>query len=269
MEHFIFPRINIDYTKETNINALTEESEKVIYDICSSIDNLQNINYKKKLTTIKRSISPKKSLYFSRKIIKSTKIKLNSEYNFDESIGSEYNKKVLHTEAPKEICDSSLSFFNIDLPSVKLTECDIILNRFSRPKARLSDIYHNFDGISNEYYKITNIIEKSKDKYKKNIQIMQNKEKIEQNKLLGDINLNKNKCFTDPPKKVKVIKDLDKNEVLKDYNLINKMKDDYAEYVWKKFEVPIYVSTNRVRFQKNHKEIMNLLDNLKIKKKYK
>jgi hypothetical protein len=276
MEHFIFPKINLDYSKEMNINALTHESERVINDIYSAIDNMKIIKRSSKQSNIRKASPSRRTTTSPKRFVSSTKL-TNSNYplsiykDTDQSIESINFRKNIITEIPKESNRETLfSFFNTELPTVKRDNVEVNEFHFAKPSERLSIIYKSFNGIGNEYYKLSNNIEKSLDKFKQRLYLLRNKEKIKQNKIIGETKAKKNYNLLDPPFKPKMIKELDKNEVLKDYHLINKIKDDYAEYVWKKFEKPADNSNlQKIKFQKNHKQILNILDSMKIHKKYK
>jgi hypothetical protein len=131
-------------------------------------------------------------------------------------------------------------------------------------KRRFSNIYNEFESISKNNIQLTTSIEQSNHDYSHNMYRLKNKEHLDQNKLFDDVHREKLFIMEDTNKKADpFVQRLDKYEVLKEFNLINVIRDECAVEVMKKYmkHEQRTIETQGVRV-KNHKRILKILDEM-------
>jgi hypothetical protein len=161
----------------------------------------------------------------------------------------------------------------ITLPTENTTETiHKLLSDFNKVpsrnvRKRFSKLYDEFNGIAKSNMDLSVNIEKSFDIFMNNMEQIFNREKIEQNKIFERIEREKLFIMEDVNKKETFVKQLDKNQVLKEYNLINILNDELAKDVLSKYvklEVKEVDHSER-RYQK-HKKVREILDAMQYSK---
>jgi hypothetical protein len=134
-------------------------------------------------------------------------------------------------------------------------------------KKRFSRIYDEFNFIWKNNLQLATNIEKSHDDYMQVLYQIYNREQIEQNKMFDDVD--REKLFVMEEKKSKDLfgSKLDKHHVLKEYNLINILRDELAVDVMRKYITPVVkVSDSKEPRNKNHKKVIKILEAMQIVK---
>jgi hypothetical protein len=153
-----------------------------------------------------------------------------------------------------------------------------ILQEFSKTpnnnvKKKLGKIYGEFDGIFNRNRRLSINIERAHDDFVQKMEKINKREEIEQNQYFDPIN--KPKMFVmDSEIKKDVFNSvkIDKSQVLKDYKLINVLKDDFAHDLMKKYiggEEDYAMKLKNIRENrklKNHKRVKEVLDSMQYVK---
>ena len=287
LDHNIFPIINFDKNKDIKIGDMSESFEHIIDGIYSKFkDNTNKTKYYEKNFKNTCYPSSKMSKIFTNK--NKTNLKKNNLSNHkltydnltvQDTAEADYNKindylknKLTKTATKLSNLDNSItSIVNNQLTNPATTYNETI-NKFTgfvKSKNRFSMIYNTMNDLGKEYNKISTKLGKSVEKLDKDIYLFKNKEKFEQNKLFGGIKTQKIFIMKDE-KKETFENELSKKFVLKEYELINILKDSQAGNVFKKYinKNGINAYHENIRFKKNHEKILSILDSISIKKKY-
>jgi hypothetical protein len=133
-------------------------------------------------------------------------------------------------------------------------------------REKFSKLYNEFNNLSKSNIKLSQGIEKSFDDFVHNVEAVINKDRMDQDKIFGKIG--REKLFVmDDYNNGQFIRKLDKDQVLKDYNLINVLRDEYAIDVLKKYakhEQKVEDDTDKKN--KMHKKVVDILDAMQYSK---
>jgi hypothetical protein len=182
------------------------------------------------------------------------KAELTSSYVPTESCGSPIESKFIALTEP---CQRNSQKLINDLHKLPA----------KNTKKRFSKIYDEFNSIWKNNIELATNIEKSHDKYFQKLFNIYNREHIEQNKMFDDAD--REKLFVMEEKKKKDIFSLklDKHHVLKEYNLINILRDEFAVDVMKKYvKLPEKAIDQKQPRNKNHKKVLEILDAMQLSK---
>ncbi len=274
--------MNLNKQKDTNIALLTDSHEKTINNLYSKFglsrsfreSSQSNSTYFINSNKITKLQSTKKLTNLSNQILLTQsleKISRNSTLEGNEILYHIKKKNLRKTLMFQEMIKSK-SILNISKPSYVPNDKNVIsISKFpsnigivKKPKETFKNIYKSFNEMSKIYKNLSSKLGKSLEEIDKTSYQIKNKEKIKDNNMLGVIV--KNKDINIDSRK-KNMGELSKDDVLKQYNLINLTKDEHAEDIIKKNRLIEYKPKNNIKLKINHTKLINLINNIKIKKK--
>jgi hypothetical protein len=171
-------------------------------------------------------------------------------------------------EPPKEELPRDDTLPNIEKVNKILQEFNKVPQKNVRK--RFSKIYNEFDGISTSNKQLSANIEKSYAQYYRNMELLHHREKVEQNKVFGKLEARERLFVYDGRDQKKEVFDfkLNKKSVLKDYQLINVLKDTRCKDLMNKYLVEEgKIGPAHKKKNPKHQKVIEILESMQYLRK--
>jgi hypothetical protein len=266
LNHFIFPNITTRNLAPIKLTEISESYEKKIELISKKFDNyselpntskLKRRNVKKKLTS--KALKTYNTINKATKTTETSPDYTSTKETFDFK---DIKQKLILEE------------LNISTESVGRNEVNTLFPtelknyKMHIPKVNLHDLYNSFNDILGHHQLLNFKADKTVREINRSLYHHKNKEKFEQNDIIGGIQ--RVKIFDMEEKEKRVFgREINKNVVMNEYNIINNIKHDYADLLYNKYvdKKKFDANLTKEKFKINHKKIMDMLDEIKYRSK--